>query len=172
LDADGGAQLTKESVLTDHGTTYGDDVLQGFKETWEETSSKGTGTTDMSFHVGSNSGETLVTRIGAVNVSALGISDTDLTGDARIAIVHLDEAITFVNAQRGNIGAQLNRLDSTIATLASGKENASASRSRIQDADFAVETAALLRAQIMQGSINSMLAQANATPSLALRLLR
>ncbi len=65
-----------------------------------------------------------------------------------------------------------NRFDSTIANLAVGAENLSAARSRIQDADFAAETAALTRAQILQQAGVSILAQANALPQNVLALLQ
>lgn len=172
LDADAGAELTKNSIIMDRGSTYGEDVLSGFSETWETISSGLTGSNDLTFHIGANSGETVDVHLGAVNATALGVSDADLTKDPRIAIVHVDQALEFIAKQRGKIGAQLNRFDATLSNLNINKENTSASRSRIQDADFAVETAAMLRAQIMTRSASSVLAQANAVPQLALQLLR
>ena len=84
----------------------------------------------------------------------------------------MDRALDYVNARRAEIGAQLNRLESTIANLATSAESMTASRSRIQDADFAAETAELTRAQILQQAGIAMIAQANATPQLVLQLLR
>jgi len=172
LDADGGAVFTQESILADRGTSYGEDVLSGFVETWESITSGLTGTNDLSFHIGPNSNETVDVHLGAVNATALGVSDADLTFDPRLAIVHVDDALNFIAKQRGLIGAQLNRFDATISNLSISRENISASRSRIQDADFAAETASMMRSRIMVQSASSVLAQANSTPSLALQLLR
>ena len=158
--------------MTDRGTTYGEDVLKSFKETWEKISSEVTGTNDLSFHMGANARETMDTRLGAVNVTALGISDVDLSVDPRIAIVHIDDALKFIGTQRGLTGAQWNRFDATINALSTSKENTSARRSRIEDADIATQTASLLSVQIMQRSVNSMLAHANAVAALALQPLR
>jgi flagellin len=73
---------------------------------------------------------------------------------------------------RSTFGAIQNRFESTIANLTAISENLSASRSRIQDADFAAETAALTRAQILQQAGVAILAQANAAPQTALALLQ
>jgi flagellin len=84
----------------------------------------------------------------------------------------VDSALTAVNDQRARFGALQNRLESTISNLQTTSENLSASRSRIRDADFAAETAALTRAQILQQAGVAMLAQANALPNNVLSLLR
>jgi flagellin len=84
----------------------------------------------------------------------------------------MDRALDYINARRADIGAQLNRLDSVIANLMTNSESLSASRSRIQDTDFAVETASLTRAQILQQAGIAMVAQANTTPQQVLSLLR
>lgn len=131
-----------------------------------------TGTREVQFHVGAESGQTINTGIGAVNSQALGVNDVDLTTNARVAIVHVDHAVDAINNERARIGAELSRFEKTISNLQSGAENLSASRSRIQDTDFASETASLVRAQIMQKSIASVVAQANTAPALALQLLR
>ena len=73
---------------------------------------------------------------------------------------------------RADLGAIQNRFSSTIASLAAGSENISAARSRIQDADFAAETASLTRNQILQQAGIAMLAQANALPQSVLSLLK
>jgi flagellin len=84
----------------------------------------------------------------------------------------LTDGITSVDAKRGGLGAIQNRLESTIANANSIIENASAARSRIRDADFAVETANLTRAQILQQAGTSVLSQANAIPQGVLSLLQ
>jgi flagellin len=84
----------------------------------------------------------------------------------------VDAALTTVSSLRSTFGAIQNRFESTIANLTAVSENLSASRSRIQDADFAAETAALTRAQILQQAGTAILAQANAAPQTVLALLQ
>ena len=91
---------------------------------------------------------------------------------ANSTIQRVDAALTTVSGLRSTFGAIQNRFESTIANLTAVSENLSASRSRIQDADFAAETAALTRAQILQQAGTAILAQANAAPQTVLALLR
>lgn len=91
--------------------------------------------------------------------------------DATSALGTLDLALQQVNGLRAELGAVQIRFESTIANLSVGSENLSAARSRIQDADFAAETASLTRAQILQQAGTSVLAQANAVPQNVLALL-
>ena len=90
---------------------------------------------------------------------------------ANDAIHIVDQAIDSVNAQRAKYGALQNRFESTISNLATSSENVSAARSRIQDTDFASETANLSRSQVLQQAATSMLAQANQLPNNVLTLL-
>ena len=83
-----------------------------------------------------------------------------------------DSALTAINGLRGNLGAIQNRFESTIVNLQTVSENLAASRGRIQDADFAAETANLTKAQILQQAGVAVLAQANAQPQLVLSLLQ
>jgi flagellin len=92
--------------------------------------------------------------------------------NAQSAIAVVDAALAQVNASRADLGAYQNRFSSAIANLQTTSENLAASRSRIQDADFAAETASLTRNQILQQAGMSMLAQANALPQNVLALLR
>jgi len=125
---------------------------------------------------------TEATSGGGSNTS--GLADTAATGNfldtagvdtvdnANFAITRIDAALTSVNSLRGNLGAIQNRFESTIVNLQTVSENLSASRGRIQDADFAAETAALTKAQILQQAGVAVLSQANAQPQLALSLLQ
>ena len=88
------------------------------------------------------------------------------------AIIVVDSALDFVNGVRAKLGAIQNRVESTISNLAATAENLAAARSRIQDADFAQETAAMTRAQVLQQAGMAMMAQANALPNQVLTLLR
>jgi flagellin len=91
---------------------------------------------------------------------------------AQRAIGIVDKALEQVNATRADLGAVNNRLDFTMSNLANVSEKTSASKARIVDADFAAETAALSRAQVLQQAATAMLAQANARPEQVLSLLR
>lgn len=88
------------------------------------------------------------------------------------ALAVVDAAIQFIDNTRGQLGAVQNRLLSTISNLSNVSENVSAARSRIQDADFAAETANLTRASILQQAGTSVLAQANTLPQQVLSLLQ
>jgi len=93
------------------------------------------------------------------------------TGAAN-ALSAIDGALSNVNASRASLGAIQNRFVSVVASLQTTSENLSASRSRIQDADFALETANLSRAQVLQQAGTAMVAQANQLPQGVLTLLR
>ena len=104
-------------------------------------------------------------------VAALDISGATAAG-ATAALTALDTAIDTVTTARANYGAVQNRFDSVIANLMVTSENLTASRARIMDADFAVETSNLSRANILQQAGNAMIAQANQQPAQVLALLR
>ena len=91
-------------------------------------------------------------------------ADIGATGDADAAITAIDTAIDTVTSQRANFGAVQSRFESAINNLQIGVENQSAARGRIVDADFAVETANMTRAQILQQAGNAMVSQANSAP--------
>jgi flagellin len=84
----------------------------------------------------------------------------------------MDKALTSVNTARANLGAIQNRFTSVVSNLSVNSENLSAARSRIQDADFAKESAQLTRNQILQQAGTAMLAQANQTSQSVLSLIR
>jgi len=105
-----------------------------------------------------------LTRLDSVNISTVA--------GANAAIAVLDGALSQVTSMRADLGAVQNRFSSTVANLTTTAENLNAARSRILDADFAAETAALTRAQILQQAGTAILAQANAVPQNVLSLLR
>ena len=115
---------------------------------------------------------TVATTTVAADTDFLTAISVETAGDANDAIVRVDSALTSVSALRSTLGAIQNRFESTITNLTTAAENLTASRSRIQDADFAQETAALTRAQILQQAGTAILAQANAVPQNVLSLLR
>jgi len=103
------------------------------------------------------------------SVAAIDISTA---AGAQTALGTIDSALAQVSGSRAALGAYQNRFDSVITNLQTTSENISASRSRIQDADFAAETANLSRAQILQQAGTAMVAQANQLPQGVLALLR
>jgi len=127
------------------------------------------------FQVGADEGEVIsVASIADAQTSTLSIDSIDISDQsgASSAITAIDDALKTINSNRADLGAIQNRFSSVISNLQTTSENLSASRSRIQDADFAAETAALTRAQILQQAGVAMLAQANALPNNVLSLLR
>jgi flagellin len=171
--AGGGAVRTAASVIPDSASRSGEDQLAGFKETWEQAAAAaGAGASQkQAFQIGANVGEQISIGSFAMNGDALDIADADVAINANGVIQKMDRAIDYINARRADLGAQLGRLDSVVANLATNVESLSASRSRIQDTDFAIETANLTVAQILQQAGTAMVAQANASPRLVLQLL-
>jgi flagellin len=108
-----------------------------------------------------------------LTASAIGIGTDNIatTLDASIALSSLDTAITSLGQRRAYVGAHINRLNSASMTISSARENLSAARSRIADADIASETAELTKNSILVQAGVSVLAQANQQPALALALL-
>ncbi|NDP48259.1 MAG: flagellin [Sulfuriferula multivorans] len=106
------------------------------------------------------------------NGAALSTADISTVAGANAALSIIDAALTSINSSRGNLGAIQNRFTSVVANLGSTVENLTAARSRIQDTDFAAETASLTRGQILQQAGTAMLAQANQLPNNVLSLLR
>jgi len=104
-------------------------------------------------------------------VSALSVTGADAT-NATAAITALDTQINTITTNRATWGAVQNRFEGVIANIQVTSENLAAARGRIMDADYAAETAALTRAQILQQAGVAMLAQANAAPQSVLSLLR
>jgi flagellin len=106
------------------------------------------------------------------SAEALAAVNVLTVDDSNNAMKRIDSALTAVSSLRSNFGAIQNRFESTISNLQAVSENLAASRGRIQDADFAAETASLTKAQILQQAGVAVLSQANAQPQLALSLLQ
>jgi flagellin len=170
-NASGGPVRTAASVVPNAATRSGEDQLAGFAESWEAIETGDFTAATKSLQIGAQAGETLDIGAFAMNGAALDIMDADVVNNANRVIAKMDRALDYINARRADLGAQLNRLESVIANLATNVESQTASRSRIQDTDFAAETATLTRAQILQQAGVAMVAQANATPQLVLQLL-
>jgi len=117
-----------------------------------------------------------VNPLAKATASALGVSITAGTTLATFSaasayIDKIDTAISTVSERRSTIGSIQNRLDSAIQSLSIKYENMSASESRIRDVDVAKEAAVLTKNQILQQASASLLAQANASPQVALSLI-
>jgi flagellin len=129
----------------------------------------------LSIQVGINAGTNDVVSVSIVDATAstLGVSGLDVSSSsgASSAISAIDSAINTISTSRGTLGAQQNRLDSTLRSILNVRENTSAAESRIRDVDVAYETADLTRNSILQQAATAVLAQANTQPQLALSLL-
>ena len=117
-------------------------------------------------------GLTAGTTASALTGTSLSNIDISTVAGANTALASVDSALSAVSTSRAALGAIQNRFSSTIDNLHTTSENLSASRSRIQDADFAMETANLSRAQVLQQAGTAMIAQANQLPQQVLALLR
>lgn len=108
-----------------------------------------------------------------VDSGSIAITGTSANIDANFsaAVNAIDAALQTINSSRADLGAAQNRLTSTINNLQNINENAEAARGRVQDTDFAAETAQLTKQQTLQQASTSVLAQANQLPSAVLKLL-
>jgi len=124
----------------------------------------GTATTASTGLTAATTTPTTTSGFASLDISSAAGADT--------AITTMDAALTAVNTARATLGAIQNRFSSVVTNLQTTSENLSASRSRIQDTDFAAETANLTKAQILQQAGTAMLAQANSAPNSILSLLK
>jgi flagellin len=112
------------------------------------------------------------TTASAATGTAVSAIDLSTVAGANAAINSIDSALTSINSNRAALGAYQNRFASVVASLQTTAENLTASRSRIQDADFAAETATLTKNQVLQQAGIAILSQANALPNQVLSLLK
>jgi flagellin len=158
----GVASLTAAS--TNFTVVTGQLTLDSSKS-FSATDSKGTA-------AGAADGFLLTTSANASQMQAVKDMDVSTVAGANRTLAIVDAAISAIASQRASYGALQSRFESTVTNLQTTSENMSASRGRIQDADFASETAALSRAQILQQAGTAMVAQANQLPQGVLALLR
>ena len=150
-----------------------------------------------SFQVGTEAGQTISFSIDSIDTDTLGLTSgvftaasggdpssvidvTDLTATISVAdadtaasaLADITAAIEQVASNRASYGAMSNRLEYTVSSLMNVAEFSAAARSRIEDADFAAESARLAKAQVLQQTGTAMLAQANASSQLAIQLIR
>ncbi len=162
-------QLSDEIQRVLGGTTFNGKAILG--------SQAGT----LTFQVGANvtsddsidiSTSNLTTDVKITTVTSASIGSASNAGAIATVIQDIDAALDDINAQRAVYGASQNRFSAVITNLQTSVENQSAARSRIMDADFAAETAAMSRAQILQQAGTAMVAQANQVPQQVLKLLQ
>jgi len=148
--------------------------------------SSNTGNQTYSFQVGFGGGEAISIAFGSLGASALAGADlsaagADIGGEtahgsnishASAAVTALDTALGNLNSRRALAGAVINRLEHTVSNLMNVVQRTEEARSRIEDADFAAESAALARANVLVQAGSAMLAQANQSPQYILALLR
>jgi flagellin len=120
---------------------------------------------------GSLGGGGTATKETATKLISVDKIDISTTGGSQSAIDVIDAALQQIGNERAELGATQNRFSQTIGNLANIQENASASRSRIQDTDYATETAVMTKNQILQQAGTSILAQANQIPQAAISLI-
>ena len=163
------AQLEAEiSRISDNTTFAGQNILDG---------SLSGGLTIATFQIGADSGQTITLSIPDMAATAATIEySVNVTigafTNAQSAITELDEALSGVASVRADIASKMNRLDHTIANLDNVVTNLSQAKGRIEDADFAAETANLARTQVLQQASMAMLSQANASKQNILSLFQ
>ncbi|KAI1696299.1 flagellin [Ditylenchus destructor] len=171
-------ELAKEIQRVTGGTTFNGKYILGADAGTPQTFQVGPNTSsndEITVITPNMSSDDAITKVSGNDNSGNGRSVIDHTADATaIAAVvsNIDAALDSVNSQRATLGATQNRFDAVISNLQVAYENQTASRSRIMDADFAVETSNLSRAQILQQAGNAMVAQANQLPQQVLSLLK
>ena len=158
------AQLSEEiSRVTDNSSFNGTKLLDG-------------STTSFTIQVGADAGADNQISISTVDMSATATAvaalDISSASGATAALTAIDTQLQTVNTARADLGAIQNRFSSVISNLQNSSENLSAARSRIQDTDYAKETAELTRTQILQQAGTAMLAQAKSVPQNVLSLLQ
>ena len=174
--------ITEIERISQNTQWNGRAILQG--------DANGASDSTVKYQVGANGGQTIGVNFGDISqsggaafqtfeISAAGAGSFITAGTtssamttASAALTKIDSAITAVSTQRATFGASMNQLTYAVDNLASVKVNAEASRSRIQDTDYATETSELARTQIIQQAGTAMLAQANQLPQTVLSLLQ
>jgi flagellin len=161
---------TAEAIVADNTDNGDDDALANFNEIWESVNGP------LNFQVGANGEanvDTIVATLSGISSSALDLADLSIASSStsNASIGRLDTAINSLNEKRSDIGAMVNRLEHAANNLSVGVSNQQDAESRIRDLDFAEESTQFSKAQILQSSITSMMAQANANQQNILSLL-
>ena len=155
----------------DPATNYAASGLKELRLENYKVEISGNGSKQTEFQVGANDNETINMALGGFSTIVLGINDIDLTNNSQASTTAIDDALRYLDDQRSGLGAFMNRIEHTMSNLSNIHENVSASRSRIQDTDFAIETANLTKYQIQQQAITAMMSQSTVQTQLVLQLL-
>lgn len=170
----------QKGFITKELTSLADEITAvSTRTTFNGSKLLGGATDKLSFQVGADNGDAIKVDITkdygtgstGLDLDTLISAATDTTGFNALSL-ELDDAINTVAAGRADFGAMQGRLDHNIANLSTQSENLDAARSRIQDVDYASETANLTRGQIMQQAATAMLSQANQMPNVILSLMK
>ena len=170
-------ELAKEIQRNIRGTTFNGKAVLG-EAAGSQVFQVGANTTDndvIEFTTTNLSVDPLVTIITGLDSTGNGraaIGGTTTIEDLATVITNIDAAFDKINGDRAVLGAQQNRFEAVVSNLQISYENQMAARSRIMDADYAVETSNLSRANILQQAGTAMVAQANQLPQQVLQLLR
>ena len=176
-DADKAALEVEAGSLEAEIKRISDNTSWGGKKLLDGSFSGDMSANTRTLQIGTTEGETIELSIPdmAATAATIGYSVAHSIGSftgAQSAIGSIDTALSGVAEVRGKLGGISNRLDSTIANLNQVRVNLSASKGRIEDADFAAETGNLAKYQILQQAATAMIAQANASKNTVLTLLR
>ncbi len=165
LGVDSGAIKAAAADATEGKTTYARVVLQSDKSFTLEGGSDGNANFELlGFKTGTYGGVDNGVKVAQIDIST--------QAGAQVALTALDSALKSVSLNQAKLGAFQNRLDAVVANLTEVNQNMSASRSRIQDTDYATETTNLAKSQIIQQAATAMLAQANQSSQSVLSLLK
>jgi flagellin len=134
----------------------------------------GTGTSIYTFQVGANTTQTLAVTIPTMSLGQFSVNGDSIAtaAGATSAIANLDGSLSELNGYRSTIGATINRLEHAIDNLTNVQQNATDSRSKVEDTDYAAATSELARTQIIAQAATAILAQANQQPQSVLSLLK
>ena len=167
------AQMSDEITRISASTNLnGKNLLDGTAGTMQLQVGANTGSANRIDLVLSSKFDAVSLSVGSGTVVLTGASSATLSANIDNAITAIDAALASINATRANLGASQNRLTSTISNLQNIVENTTAAQGRVQDTDFAQETANLTKQQTLQQASTSVLAQANQLPSAVLKLLQ
>ncbi|MGF6091335.1 flagellin domain-containing protein [Pseudomonas sp. 18173] len=167
------AQMSDEITRISASTNLnGKNLLDGSAGTMQLQVGANTGSANRIDLVLSSKFDAVSLSVGSGTVVLTGATSATLSANIDNAITAIDAALASINATRANLGASQNRLTSTISNLQNIVENTTAAQGRVQDTDFAAETANLTKQQTLQQASTSVLAQANQLPSAVLKLLQ
>ena len=167
------AQMSDEITRISASTNLnGKNLLDGTAGTMQLQVGANTGSANRIDLVLSSKFDAVSLSVGSGTVVLTGATSATLSANIDNAITAIDAALASINATRANLGASQNRLTSTISNLQNIVENTTAAQGRVQDTDFAAETANLTKQQTLHQASTSVLAQANQLPSAVLKLLQ